>query len=288
VANLPEGVTIGVCRVSSGFATGTALQAFFSFEETPRMFIRTFDGTNFTSWREPIFSNAIGNGLAINDGVISADLSSVLPEAGEEDYDRCLTGGGTWKDVATPEDLDAVEASLDAFNALLTEFQQSLEAVEAQVAAEPDGETVVLEDGHYSVPIYLGATDETDGAAGLVPAAEAGQEGYYLRGDGTWGSPSFDQMTFDGETAGLVPAPEEAELEEGAEDRRFLKHDGTWEDPCEDLAERVTALEEESGTEALIERVATLENGATSEEIDLIFWLPSESEPEEPEEQGGE
>ena len=274
VQNAPEGATVGVCRTSSGFASGTAFQTFFSLDETPRVFIRTFDGTNFTAWREPIFSNA----LAFENGVITADLSTVLPVAGEDDYDRCLSGGGTWKDVATPEDLAAVDEALDSFAESLSEIRTALEAVEAQVAAEPDGETVMVVDGAYTVPTYLGATEEEAGIAGLVPAAEIADRDKFLRGDGTWADTAMEPPTFDGETAGLVPAPEEAELEEGAEDRRFLKHDGTWEDPCEDLAGRVTALEEESGTEAIMERVVALENGADSEEIDLIFWPPSESE----------
>lgn len=286
-ANLPEGTTTGVMRVSSGYAAGTVFQTFFSLGETPRVFIRDFDGTNFSPWREPLFSTSVGNGLAFHDGVISADLSSVLPVAGEADYDRCLTGGGTWKDVATPEDLDAVGQALDSFSQNIEELRTALEAVQAQVAAEPDGTTIMVVDGAYTVPTYLGATSETDGVAGLVPAAEAADMNKYLRGDGTWGEPDMETATFDGETVGLVPVPEEAE--EDAQPR-YLKEDGTWEDPCADLASRVAVLEEASGTEAVMERIAAMENGATEAEIDAIFAEPveePETEPEEPEQQGG-
>lgn len=34
--------------------------------------------------------------------------------------------------------------------------------------------------------IFIGATEIEDGKSGLVPAPKAGQEDYYLKGDGTW------------------------------------------------------------------------------------------------------
>lgn len=286
-ANLPEGVVAGVMRVSSGYAAGTAFQTFFSVGDTPRVFIRDFDGTNFSAWREPIFSNAVGNGLAFENGVITADLSTVLPVAGEDDYGRCLSGGGTWKDVATPDDLVAVNEALDSFAESLSGLRTALEAVQATVAAEPDGTTIVVVDGQYSVPLYLGATAEDDGIAGLVPPAEAGADGLFLRSDGTWADPGLETSDFDGATSGLVPAPEEIELEEDEEDRRFLKHDGTWEDPCEELEERVTALEEVN-VSSYGDRISDLEQGENPDSVLAIFNEPAE-EPETPEEpEGGE
>lgn len=38
----------------------------------------------------------------------------------------------------------------------------------------------------FTVSEMVGATDSSDGAAGLVPAPKAGEEGYFLRGDGSW------------------------------------------------------------------------------------------------------
>ena len=37
-----------------------------------------------------------------------------------------------------------------------------------------------------------GATTDKDGGAGIVPAPKAGEEMYYLRGDGTWAQPEID------------------------------------------------------------------------------------------------
>lgn len=55
------------------------------------------------------------------------------------------------------------------------------------------------EDGNVQIPIpeggagasvMVGATSDTDGASGLVPAPAAGDEGKFLAGDGTWKTPA--------------------------------------------------------------------------------------------------
>lgn len=37
--------------------------------------------------------------------------------------------------------------------------------------------------------VFKGASSDTDGLAGLVPAPKAGEEDYFLKGDGTWANP---------------------------------------------------------------------------------------------------
>lgn len=80
-----------------------------------------------------------------------------------------------------------------------------------------------------------GATPNTAGTAGLVPAPPAGsQSGKYLRGDGTWQTPPDTNTTYsnmqgssqntDGR-AGLVPAPTAGAA------NRYLRNDGTWAVP---------------------------------------------------------
>lgn len=38
----------------------------------------------------------------------------------------------------------------------------------------------------FILPTMIGASSTTDGEAGMVPAPKAGEEGYFLRGDGSW------------------------------------------------------------------------------------------------------
>ena len=284
---LPTGVTSGILRVSSAYAEGSLVQCLWTgSSETCRAFMRWSNGTNWSDWLEQMSISSLGNGLAVdnNTGVVSVDFTDVLPEATDDDSGKVLSADGVWVDRVTQEQLDSLAESVSELSESMSSLKTDLEAVQATVAVEPDGTTIAVTDGSLSVPLYLGATEEEDGIAGLVPAAESADMDKYLRGDGTWADPAMEPPSFDGESAGLVPAPDEIEIAEGAEDNRYLKHDGTWDDPCESLAERVAVLEEESGIEALMERVVMLENGATNEEIDFVFWPPSESEPEE---QGG-
>ena len=75
-----------------------------------------------------------------------------------------------------------------------------------------------------AVEEMAGATEETEGAAGIVPAPDAGQQDAFFRGDGIW--TNIDEMT--GATveaagaAGIVPAPAA-----GMQDA-FLRGDATW------------------------------------------------------------
>lgn len=78
-----------------------------------------------------------------------------------------------------------------------------------------------------------GAGASSAGKAGLVPAPATGDQAKYLRGDGTWGTPSnttYSNMT--GATAsaagkaGLVPAPA------AGKQTSYLRGDGTWAMPA--------------------------------------------------------
>lgn len=235
---LPDGVESGVCRVSSAYDAGSVVQCFWTGSDSDcRTFIRWSDGTGWSDWLEQMSISALGEGLEVEDGVVSVDFSNVLPEADEEDEGKVLSADGSWVVRVTPEELEAIEETLNQLAQGIADLNTSLEAVQATVAMEPDGTTIAVTDGSLSVPLYLGAAEEEDGIAGLVPPAEAADADKYLRGDGTWADPAMETSDFDGENAGLVPAPQEGE--EG-----YLKSDGTWGDPCEDLEPRVEALEE--------------------------------------------
>ena len=49
----------------------------------------------------------------------------------------------------------------------------------------------LIDDKISAIDDFTGATSSQDGVAGLVPAPEAGEQNEFLRGDGTWGKPSF-------------------------------------------------------------------------------------------------
>ena len=76
---------------------------------------------------------------------------------------------------------------------------------------------------------FKGATASADGGSGLVPAPTKGNEGKYLKADGTWGTPANTTYAdMKGATSsaagthGLVPAPAKGQL------TKILVREGTW------------------------------------------------------------
>lgn len=76
---------------------------------------------------------------------------------------------------------------------------------------------------------YAGASSGAAGTAGFVPPAAAGQQEYYLKGNGNWGT------IFSAGQVGLVPAPASASPD------LALKADGTW-GACSDTVNTTGAI----------------------------------------------
>lgn len=75
-----------------------------------------------------------------------------------------------------------------------------------------------------TVKTMTGAAAGSNGAAGLVPQPVSGQQGLFLRGDGTWQKATYDVVTKAGN--GLCPQlPNELTTE------KYLRQDGTWVKP---------------------------------------------------------
>ena len=81
-----------------------------------------------------------------------------------------------------------------------------------------------------TIPDMVAATSEADGKAGFVPAPSTGEQNKFLRGDGTWQTPTnTTYSTFKAATSsaaggsGLVPAPAQGYQ------NRFLRGDATWQ-----------------------------------------------------------
>jgi hypothetical protein len=84
-------------------------------------------------------------------------------------------------------------------------------------------------DEYATQDAFTGATDDAAGKKGLVPAPAIADKDKFLKGDGTFGTPTdttysaFTGATGDADgAAGLVPAPEQSA------DVKVLCSDGTW------------------------------------------------------------
>lgn len=92
--------------------------------------------------------------------------------------------------------------------------------------------TITTQDTNTTYGNFKGATASADGGSGLVPAPTKGNEGKYLKADGTWGTPAnttYSDMkgatTTEAGTHGLAPAPAAGAA------NRYLRSDGTWSVP---------------------------------------------------------
>ena len=92
--------------------------------------------------------------------------------------------------------------------------------------------TITTQDTNTTYGNFKGATASADGGSGLVPAPTKGNEGKYLKADGTWGTPANTTYAdMKGATSsaagthGLVPAPA------AGKQSQYLRGDGTWATP---------------------------------------------------------
>lgn len=92
--------------------------------------------------------------------------------------------------------------------------------------------TINTQDTNTTYGNFKGATASADGGSGLVPTPTKGNEGKYLKADGTWGTPANTTYAdMKGATSsaagthGLVPAP--AAGKQG----QYLRGDGQWATP---------------------------------------------------------
>lgn len=108
------------------------------------------------------------------------------------------------------------------------------------------------------IEVMTGATADTVGTSGLVPAPAAGEQDKYLRGDGMWAVPlSDEQLTTLGKVDGL-------ETRVGSIETKYdnlIKDAPAALDTLKEIADWIT--KDETGTQALIQRVTNIETKVT-------------------------
>lgn len=108
------------------------------------------------------------------------------------------------------------------------------------------------------IEVMTGATADTVGTSGLVPAPAAGEQDKYLRGDGMWAAPlSDEQLTTLGKVDGL-------ETRVGSIETKYdnlIKDAPAALDTLKEIADWIT--KDETGTQTLIQRVTNIETKVT-------------------------
>lgn len=117
------------------------------------------------------------------------------------------------------------------FNKGITNLSVSGKIITFTKGDETTG-TITTQDTNTTYGNFKGATASADGGSGLVPAPTKGNEGKYLKADGTWGTPANTTYAdMKGATSsaagthGLVPAPA------AGKQSQYLRGDGTWDTP---------------------------------------------------------
>lgn len=108
------------------------------------------------------------------------------------------------------------------------------------------------------IEVMTGATADTVGTSGLVPAPAAGEQDKYLRGDGMWAAPlSDEQLTTLGKVDGLETRVSSIETKYD----NLIKDAPAALDTLKEIADWIT--KDETGTQALIQRVTNIETKVT-------------------------
>ena len=114
--------------------------------------------------------------ITVKDGVIKAEINKeLLDKLGESDKGTLTFDGSEIKAIS---------------DYVFDTFEEAEAAVKAGLVEE--GATVCVKEDSDSIPEMNGATADTDGRGGAVPAPKAGQENHVLKGNGAWEAIAYD------------------------------------------------------------------------------------------------
>lgn len=164
--------------------------------------------------------NRLFVGVATNAPTAASWSSSNYTISNAEDTNNMSVTSRTL-DVSELSGLYYLVVKADGWNSTVSDVQVTPESVLPQIK--------YMSETYALVEDMTGATASADGTNGLVPMPSAGDNTKYLRGDGTWKTPTNTTYSdFTGATSGtggshgLVPAPS------SGDETKYLKGDGTW------------------------------------------------------------
>ena len=164
------------------------------------------DGSKYTAATMQELADSLGN-LAFQDGISNASSSTagLMSASDKSKLDGIAAGANKYTHPAyTARSAGLYKITVDATG--------HVSAVTSVAKADITGLGIPGQDTTYSV--FGAATASASGSNGLVPAPAAGKQSQYLRGDGTWATPTnttYNNATTS--TAGLMSAADKSKLD---------------------------------------------------------------------------
>ena len=164
------------------------------------------DGSKYTATTMQELADSLGN-LAFQDGISNASSSTagLMSASDKSKLDGIAAGANKYTHPAyTARSAGLYKITVDATG--------HVSAVTTVAKADITGLGIPAQDTTYSV--FGAATASAAGSNGLVPAPAAGKQAQYLRGDGTWATPTdttYKNATTS--TAGLMSASDKSKLD---------------------------------------------------------------------------
>lgn len=228
-------------------------------------------------------SKAAYDNLAVKDSDTLYFISEPGASSGTLYLGTKLIAGGSITGATKLADLEDVLVSANIPNGSLLVYDSASDMWVNKTVAEIFGSIL---------NVFQGATEDSDGSQGLVPAPQAGEQGYFLKGDGSWDIPvdgRVDTLIGDDEglsvreilASALIPEDAKASLDTLKEIADWIqKHPDdaaamnakitTLEGSVSDLTSGLATVE--ATVVDLGDRVSTLETHVTEIDERLRWW----------------
>lgn len=147
------------------------------------IYIRRFDSNAWGSWRKLAFtSDTVAAASSVAWGNVTGKPSSYTPASHTHNYAGSGSAGGSANSAVKLDTATAGSATQPVY------FTGGKPAACSYTLGKSVPSNAVFTDTTYSV--FKGASSSAAGGTGLVPAPATGNTGQYLRGDGTWATPT--------------------------------------------------------------------------------------------------